>query len=142
MSRRFLLADLTPATRDLYRAMRAARHAADAAYREVEITQDRQVMYSTSLYHIDNDATVTPETRAATVARRDEATDAYNAACAVWTAATDRLREAFWAAVPAMESEGYLRQWFNNARCTVQLPDGVESPGRTRPGRTRRKVAA
>jgi hypothetical protein len=141
MSRRFLLADLTPKTRDLYRAMRNARMAADAAYREVELTQDRQVMYSTSLFHIDNDPTVSAETRAATVERRDAATAAYNEACDVWTQATDRLKAAFWAAVPAMESEGYDRRWFNNARCTVQLPQGVESPGRNRPGR-RRAVAA
>lgn len=138
MSRRFLLNDLTPATRTLYRAYRDAVREQrrlgdllDAAYR-------RQQVQAISLWHIDQDPERyddgVRERLAAELAAR---TAAYNRASARWDSAREAATAAFWAAVPAMEAEGYPRHWFNTVTGTVMIPAGLTSPGANRPHRTR-----
>ncbi len=141
MARRFQLADLTPATRALYRAYRDAVAESRKLGTKMERAYALRQVPATTLWHYDRDpAAYTPEVRDRAVEQLRVLDEKSRAADAAWKAACERATAAFQAAVPAMESEGYRREWFNTPTGAVVLPAGVQSPGAHRPGRTHKVV--
>jgi hypothetical protein len=139
MSRRFLLNDLTPATRALYRAYRDAVRDRNKSGDDMDRARALQQVPATSLWHIDQDPSRYDDgVRERVAAQLADRTAACRRSEARWTAACARATEAFWAAVPAMEAEGYPRAWFNTPNGAVVIPAGQPSPGEHRPGRTSR----
>jgi hypothetical protein len=135
--RRFVLADLTPATRALYIAYRNACAAVRRANTAMDTALAAQIHRSTDLHHLtENPAAYTDEARERIIAMRDQTTAAYKAAAEAFDTAVQAATDAFWAAVPAMEAEGYPRQWFNTPTGAMVIPAGQSSPGANRPGRT------
>lgn len=139
MSRRFLLNDLTPATRALYRAYRdAVREQRRLGVLEEAAYQRKQVP-ATTLWHIERNPDAYDQgVREQIEAELVELSAQFERACQRWNVACAAAQEAFWAAVPAMEAEGYPRQWFNTPTGAVVIPAGLTSPGANRPGRTRK----
>ncbi len=125
MSRRFLLVDLTPATRDLFRAFRDASRVitplADASHVKHHLLQDafRELDWAKA------EGSTTDISRAQD--RKDAAMESYQKSNAEFNEAVRKATEAFQAAQPAMESEGYPVAWWNHGN--MRLPAGVESPG-------------
>jgi hypothetical protein len=141
MTRKFQLADLTPATRELYRAYlaacRAARHAGDvmdAAYKQREVPR-------TTLWHLDQQpGGGDPQVRAQVLARLAAADERYQPTEFAWERACAASTAAFQAAIPAMEAEGYRREWFNTPTGAMRLPRDVQSPGQFRAARASHKI--
>lgn len=138
MSHRFLLNDLTPATRTLYRAYLAAVREQRRLGDLLDAAYHRQQVPATTLWHIDQNPTgYDHDVRERTAQSLADATAAYNRADERWRAACETATAAFQAAIPAMEAEGYSRHWFNTPTGAMRLPAGQPSPGQNRPGRTR-----
>lgn len=138
MSRRFLLNDLTPATRALYRAYLAAVREQRRLGDLLDAAFKRQQVSATTLWHIDQNPTAYVEgLREQVAADLVVRTGTYNRADERWKAACEAATAAFQAAIPAMEAEGYSRHWFNTPTGAMRLPAGQPSPGQFRPGRTR-----
>lgn len=137
MARKFVLADLTPSTRDLYRAYLAAcRHSREMGA-AMDLAHSRQTVPASTLWHIDqNPDDYEPGVRERVAQQLADATTALNRATARWREAADRATEAFQAAAPAMEAEGYPRAWFNTPTGAMQIPRGACSPGQFRRGRS------
>lgn len=140
-ARRFQLADLTPATRALYRAYRAAVAEQRELGAAMDLAYSLRSVPATTLWHVEQDPQkYAPEVRERAIAQLADLDAKSRAADARWREASDRATAAFQAAVPAMEAEGYRREWFNTPTGAMVLPAGVASPGEHRPGRTHRVV--
>lgn len=137
MVRRFVLADLTPNTRALYRAYLAACRYSREMGAAMDLAHSRQTVPATTLWHMNqNPEAYEPEARERTTAQLAAATAALNRATDAWRTAADLATEAFQAAAPAMEAEGYPRSWFNTPTGAMQIPRGEHSPGQFRRGRS------
>ena len=125
MHRRFLLIHLTPRTRELYKNFRDAARAldriGDISHAKESLLQDATRMLDwairegspSEIQHAQSDKDVALQ-------EHQRASEKFNAAVATAT-------QAFQAARPAMESEGYPGEWWN--RGNMRIPDGLESPG-------------
>lgn len=139
-TRRFLLVDLTPATRALYRAYRDACRESARRGELTDQAHSRRQVPASALWHIEQNPDAYDNAyRAAVVARLAAATAADERAYAAWRQAADAATAAFQAARPAMEAEGYPQHWWNTPSGAMRLPAGVDSPGasRRRAGRRR-----
>lgn len=125
MSRRFLLVDLTPATRDLFRAFRDATRAitplAETSLVKHNLLHDAQ----RELDWAKAEGSTIDIRRAQS--RKDEATESYLRSNEKFNEAVRKATDAFQAARPAMEAEGYPVTWWNHG--SMRLPADVESPG-------------
>jgi hypothetical protein len=141
MTRRFQLADLTPATRELYRAYVAACRASRAAHEVMDAAYKQREVPRTTLWHLDQlPGGGDPQIRAQAQARLDAADERYRPTQVAWERAAQAATDAFLAAVPAMEAEGYRREWFNTPTGAMRLPQGVQSPGQFRAARASNKL--
>ncbi len=125
MSRRFLLVDLTPATRDLFRTFRDATR---TVVRLSDVWSARHMLLQDACRDLElalrkdcAEDIRTAETR------KDAAAQEYQRVSDEFNTAIQAVTRAFEAAKPALKAEGYPVTWWKTGR--MCLPAGVESPG-------------
>lgn len=124
---RFLLIDLTPATRALFRAFRDAQAATRPAGDAMWAAHSRVQQAKSSVRWAAGRADVTDAQRALWAAELIEREAAFTAATARWEEAVQAAGEAFRAARGPMQAEGYPVQWWHGG--VMRVPAGVVSPG-------------
>jgi hypothetical protein len=126
--RRFLLIDLTPRTRTLFRAFRDAQRAAHALAKPMWDAHSRLAdARATVQWAREHPAEVPPERAARYAAEMAEREGQHDAATRAWEAAVEAAGGAFRAAQGPMQAEGYPVSWWHGG--AMRLPADVASPG-------------
>lgn len=134
----FLLVDLTPAARNLYRTYRQACRRVVRLGEAMETARQRQNVPASAAWHMEQEPDLYDQaTRDRVAAHLARETQAYNAAVAVWERAAQEATDAFQAAVSVLEAQGYQQSWFNNSTGAMRIPAHLDSPGMHRRRRSR-----
>jgi hypothetical protein len=141
--RRFLLIDLTPRTRTLFRAFRDAQRAAHALAKPMWDAHSRLAdARATVQWAREHPDEAPPERAARYAAEMAEREAKHAAATRAWEAAVEAAGGAFRAALGPMLAEGYPMAWWHGG--AMRLPADVVSPGAWRrdPDLRRRRTTA